>query len=397
MERLIQRFYEKYSQTGTDQIRNFINVIDWDNRMIGVRGARGVGKTTLLLQYIKTNFQPDNKILYASLDNFYFAENKLYNLAEEFVKKGGAVLVLDEVHRYKNWAVEVKNIYDDFSGLKIIFTGSSLLHLKQANADLSRRAVMYDMPGLSFREFLSFETGLKFPSYGLESILNDHIKIAVEMIGQFKPLNHFGNYLQYGYYPFYLENLNSFHQKLFETIQLVVEVDIPQFEMVQTSNIIYIKRLLQIIASSVPFKPNLSAISQRTGISLNTLKTYLRYLEKAGLISSLHFQARAINSLNKPEKLFLDNTNLMFSLSEQQFNIGNARETFFLNQLRTVATVNASKSADFYVNNKYSFEIGGQSKTRKQIKGLPNSFVVKDDIEVGYENVIPLWLFGFLY
>ncbi len=397
MEQLIQRFYEKYAQTDISNIRDFVNIVDWENRMIGIRGPRGVGKTTLLLQYIKKNFQPDNNVFYVSLDHFYFSETRLYDLAEEFRRKGGMLLVLDEVHRYKNWAIELKNIYDDFPDLKVIFTGSSLLHLQKANADLSRRAVMYDMPGLSFREYVLFEAGIKTPVYDLNFLLENHIKIAVRLISEIKPFNYFDNYLNYGYYPYFLENRKSFHQKLQETIQLVVEVDIPQFEMVQTSHIIYIKRLLQIIASSVPFKPNLSSISQRTGISLNTLKTYLRYLEQGGLISSLHLQAKAINSLNKPEKIFLDNTNLMYSLSGTRINTGSIRETFFLNQLKQVSTVNVSMSADFFVNNNYTFEIGGLSKTRKQIKGVPNSFIVKDNIEVGYENVIPIWLFGLLY
>ncbi len=397
MEKLVQRFYEKYAQTKTDNVRDFIHTVDWDNRMIGIKGRRGVGKTTLLMQYIKKNFLPDNKILYVSLDNFYFAENRIYDLADNFRKKGGEILVMDEVHRYKGWAIEMKNIYDDFAGLKLIFTGSSLLHLQHARADLSRRAVMYDMPGLSFREFVFFETGLRFPAFNLDSLLTDHIKIAVEMIGKFKPVHLFSNYLQYGYYPYYLENINSFHQKLLEAIHLVVEVDIPQFEMIQTSHIVYLKKLLQIIASSVPFKPNLSAVSQRTGISLNTLKTYLNYLEKAGIISFLHFKAKAMNSLNKPEKLYLDNTNIMYSLSEMNINTGSLRETFLLNQLKQVSTVYASEQADFYVNDKYTFEVGGESKTRKQIKDVSHSFMVKDNVEVGYENVIPLWLFGFLY
>jgi len=397
MEQLIQRFYEKYAQTNTNTIRDFINIVDWNNRMIGIKGARGVGKTTLLLQYIKKHYQPDNKVLYVSLDHFYFSDNRVYHLADEFQKRGGHLLVLDEVHRYKNWAIELKNIYDDFHDLKVIFTGSSLLHLQKSNADLSRRAVMYQMPGLSFREFVFFETGKQFPVYSLESVLNDHIKLTVDLIGKFKPLEYFSSYLQYGYYPFYLENPAAFHQKLIETIQLVVEVDIPQFEMIQTSHISYIKKLLQIIASSAPFKPNLNSISQRTGISLNTLKTYLMYLNKAGLISSLHTTAKGINSLNKPEKLFLDNTNMMFSLSGSLVNTGNARESFFLNQLKHVSKVNASKYADFLIDDTFTFEIGGANKKQKQIKGIKNSFIVKDNIEIGYENVIPLWIFGFLY
>lgn len=397
MEQLVQRFYEKYAQTKTDTIRDFVNVVDWKNRMIGIKGERGVGKTTLLLQYIKQNFQPDNKVLYVSLDHFYFSEIRIYQLADEFQKKGGKTLILDEVHRYLNWAQELKNIYDDFPDLNIIFTGSSLIHLQNANADLSRRAIMYEMPGLSFREFVLFETTKRFPVFTLEQIFNDHIQIAIDLKAQFKPLEYINAYIRHGYYPFYLENLNAFFYKLIETLQLVVEVDIPQFKNIQTSHIGYIKKLLQIIASSVPFKPNLNAISQRTGISLNTLKTYLMYLNKAGLIATIHTTAKGINSLNKPEKLYFGNTNMMYSLSSGKPEIGNIRETFIFSQLRPVAKVNASPQADFLINGKYTIEIGGVNKNKKQIKEIPDAFIVKDNIEIGYENVIPLWMFGFLY
>jgi len=397
MEVLTRRFYEKYAQINTKLVRDFINVVDWSNRFIGIKGSRGVGKTTLLLQYIKMNYSPDYKVLYTSLDYLYFTENHLYDLAETFYKKGGELLALDEVHRYPNWSIELKNIYDDFPNLKVVFTGSSLLQMSKAKADLSRRAVMYEMPGLSFREFLIFENVIKLPALTIQDIFKNHVQIAVDIIGQIKPLEYFSNYLNYGYYPFYLNNIKSFHQKLYETIQITLEIDIPQFESIQTSNIIYLRKLLQIISASVPFKPNLNTISQRTGISLNTMKQYMKYLDDANLISMLYFEEKGINSLNKPEKIYLQNTNLMNSLAPDNTEIGSIRETFFYSQTAAFLKVNAAYKGDFLVQNKYTVEIGGKSKTQDQIKGIKNAFIVKDDIEVGNDNIIPLWLFGFLY
>jgi predicted AAA+ superfamily ATPase len=350
-----------------------------------------------LLQYIKLNYKPDNKVLYTSLDSLYFTENHLYDLADTFYKKGGELLVLDEVHRYPDWSVELKNIYDDFPNLKVIFTGSSLLQISKANADLSRRAVMYEMPGLSFREFLIFENVINLPSLTIQEIFENHTQLAIDIISQIKPLAHFSNYLKYGYYPFYLENLKSFHQKLFEAIQVTLEIDIPQFESIQTSNIIYLRKLLQIISASVPFKPNMNTISQRTGISLNTMKQYLKYLADANLISLLYFEEKGINSLNKPEKVYLQNTNLMHSLAPDNTETGHIRETFFMSQVSVKSKVNAAYKADFLLENKYTVEIGGKSKTQHQIAGVENAFILKDNIEVGNDNIIPLWLFGFLY
>lgn len=397
MEALRQKFYEKYALTQTKTARNFINTIDWSNRFIGIKGSRGVGKTTLLLQYIKKNFKPDNTVLYISLDNFYFTENRLYEFADVFYKKGGKLLAIDEVHRYPEWAIELKNIYDDMPDLKVVFTGSSLLHLHKAKADLSRRVVMYEMPGLSFREFLSFENNTDFPIYSFDNIIQNHIEMAMDIMKNIKPLAYFDNYLNYGYYPFFLENKNSFHQKLNETLLTVLEVDIPQFEFIQTSNIIYLKKLLKIISRSVPFKPNMNALSERTGISLNTLKTYLKYLNDANLLSMLYHPNKGINSLNKPEKIYLENTNLIYNLADNVPNIGNIRETFFFNQIEKIHNTKATKYADFLIDDTFTFEIGGKSKQQKQIKDIENSYVVKDNIEIGSDNIIPLWLFGFLY
>ena len=397
MEKLFQKFYEKIARTQIQTVRDFSHEVDWSNRMIGIKGSRGVGKTTLILQHLKTNYEINEKILYVSLDDLYFAENKIYDLASKFYKQGGAVLALDEVHKYSNWAIELKNMYDDFPELKIIFTGSSLLHLMQAKADLSRRAVVYSMYGLSFREFLTFEKKIIQPSITLDYLLENHVAIAMNIIETIKPLEQFKNYLQYGYYPYYKENEDSFQQKLGETLLAVLEVDIPQYAGIQASNVQYLKKLLKIISLSVPFQPNMNALSSRTGISLNTMKNYLHFLYEAQVLYALYVQDNGINSLGKPEKIYLDNTNLMFNQADENANIGNLRETFFVNQLKNVYEIKASKHADFIIENKYTFEIGGVSKSKKQIANIENAFIVKDDIEVGYNNIIPLWLFGFLY
>lgn len=396
MENLYRQFFEKYAMVQTTQLRNFMHTIDWDNRFIGIKGGRGVGKTTLLLQYIRLNFKPDSRVLYISLDNLYFLENRLYDLVHDFYRKGGEFIALDEVHKYPNWAIEIKNIYDDMPQLKLAFTGSSLLHINQAKADLSRRVVMYSMPGLSFREYLQFETGMEFNACSLKDLVQNHIAISIALSQKIKPLKYFEAYLNTGYYPFYLENLKSYHQKLSEILLTVLDVDIPQHAQIQTANIAMLKKLLVIISKSVPFKPNMNALSQRTGISLNTMKIYLKLLNDAELIHSLYVENKGINSLGKPEKIYLNNSNLMYNLSPDA-NRGNIRETFFFNQLSYRNIVYASKTADFYVDDLYSFELGGKNKTAGQIKNLDNAFLVKDDIEIGVDRIIPLWLFGFLY
>ncbi|MCF8360215.1 MAG: AAA family ATPase [Prolixibacteraceae bacterium] len=397
MEALIQRFTEKYARTQVKTIRGFEKDIDWDNQLIGIKGARGIGKTTLLLQHLKLHYPLNNSILYTSLDHFYFIDNKLYDFAELFHQRGGKLLALDEVHRYPNWSVELKNIYDDFPDLKIIFTGSSLLEINKGKADLSRRAVIYNMSGLSFREFLEFETKINFPVISLNDLLADHRLIAADICSKIKPLSYFSDYLQFGYYPFYLENKKTFLSKLEQSIHLMLDIDIPQYEQIQISNIILLKKLLQIISGSVPFKPNYAAISKRSGISLNTMKSYVSYLSDAELLLLLYSKSKSLSNMGKPEKIYLQNTNLMYAMIGSRINIGNIRETFFYNQVCNKHDVMSSPLSDFLVDGIYTFEIGGKSKKKKQVLGIKNAFIVKDDIETGYDNVIPLWLFGFLY
>ena len=396
MQLIVSQFYKKYAQVQTTQVRDFMHIIDWDNRFIGIKGSRGVGKTTLLLQYIRLNFEPNKDVLYVSLDHLYFLENTVYDLVSDFYTKGGLFIAIDEVHKYPNWAIEIKNIYDDMPNLRLVFTGSSLLHIQQAKADLSRRVVVYTMPGLSFREFIQFETQIHLETYSLKEIVENHVAISMAIVQKVKPLHYFENYLDYGYYPFYIENKKSFHQKLSEVILTVLEVDIPQYASISASNSVLLKKLLAVISNSVPFKPNMNAVSERTGISLNTMKNYLKLLNDAQLLNLLYAEDKGINSLGKPEKIFLNNTNLMYNIGINA-DKGNTRETFFYNQLQYKHAVFASTTVDFKVEGAYEFEIGGKNKKKKQIKQLQNAFVVKDDIEIGSDLNIPLWLFGFLY
>jgi uncharacterized protein len=293
--------------------------------------------------------------------------------------------------------MELKNVYDDFPALKIVFTGSSLLQMQKGRADLSRRAVMYLMPGLSFREYIQYETGKKFPQISLGDLMKKHVEIAIDVSQKIRPLAYFGPYLQSGYYPFYLEDKTTFHQKLTEALHAVIEIDIPQYENVQISGIQSMKKLLFLISQSSPFKPNMNSISQRLGISVNTLKIYLQYFEQAGLISMLRVKENSLNSLAKPEKIYLHNTSLMYNLGGNTTDKGSLRETFFLSQVSSKHNVYASETADFLVDGKYTFEVGGKNKDKKQIKNKAQSFLVKDDIEIGSDNTIPLWMFGLLY
>ena len=397
-EELFRKYIEKIQRIDTNFVRSFIHDINWNSRLIGIKGARGVGKTTLLLQYMKLNYNDNwQESLYVSLDSFSFRGKTLIGLADEFVLNGGKYLFLDEVHKYDNWAQELKNIYDDHAELKVVFTGSSLLEILNSRADLSRRAIVYHMQGLSFREYLEMETSQKFDTFTLEDILTNHIKIANLINSKIKPFRYFEAYLKYGYYPFYKEDKDLYEQRLEEVITMMLEIELPLLRGVDIGLVSKIKQVLAIISESVPFTPNVTNLSQKMNVHRATLMTYLHYLEEVGLTTNLQKEAKGSVKLQKPAKIYLENTNLMFVLSPSNANIGNARETFFANQVGYKNKLSYHEKTDFLVNNVYAFEIGGKDKTNKQIVGIENSFIVADGIEYGYQNKIPLWLFGFLY
>lgn len=398
MDDLFEKYQKKIQNTSTVFVRSFMDDVNWDARLIGIKGARGVGKTTLLLQYMKLHFSNEmEKSLYVSLDSVAFTNRNLVDLADQFVKKGGRYLFLDEVHKYANWAQELKNIYDDYPELKVVFTGSSLLEILNARADLSRRAIVYSMQGLSFREYLSLETGRPFERLSLEQLLENHLSVARLINAEIRPFQYFENYLQHGYYPFYKEQPENYAQRLEEIVNMMLEIELPLLRGVDLGYIHKVKQLLAIISESVPFIPNVSNLSAKMGINRATLMNYLHYLAETGLTINLHKEAKGNSLLQKPSKIYLENTNLMYILSPSHVNSGTARETFFANQLGNKHRLSYHETADFFVDATYSFEIGGKDKSGKQIQHLENAFIVSDDIEYGYQNKIPLWLFGFLY
>jgi predicted AAA+ superfamily ATPase len=399
MEALFEKFYKRLHAVNIEFTRQIMQEIEWDEaRLIGIKGARGVGKTTLLLQYIKLHLPyQDGQTLYVSLDNLYFNQHNLYNLAEQFEQHGGKYLFIDEVHYYQNWSQELKNIYDDFPTLRVVFTGSSMLEILNARADLSRRAIIYSMRGLSFREYLSLQKVETFLHHKLEDLVENHIDIAQDVNSKIKPLQWFPRYLSSGYYPYFTESESLYAQKVEEVVRMMLEIELPILRGLENLYIGKIKQLLLAIAESAPFSPNVSKLAERIGINRNTLINYLNNLNEVGLTSHLFYQNQGITRLQKPEKIYLENTNLMYALNPSNSNIGIVRETFFMNQLSQIHQISLPNRGDFLIDNQYTFEIGGKSKGKKQIQSVEMSYIAKDDIEIGSGINIPLWLFGFLY
>ncbi len=389
MNAIYQKYQTLLEHTEIHFKRYLYDAISWDTRMLGIVGARGVGKTTMILQYIKEELDIKTA-LYVSADDLYFSQHTLFDLAQAFYINAGKHLFIDEIHKYKNWSQELKNIYDAFPSLKVVFTGSSILDILKGSADLSRRAVVYKMRGLSFREYLNFFHNHQISAFSLSEIINNEVKLPdIE-----HPLPLFKSYLQNGYYPFGQEN--EFAIRLEQVLMQTLEGDIPQYANLNVGTSRKLKRLLVIIAESVPFKPNFSKIAEILGVSRNSLDDYFSYMEQAGLILQLRNASNGIRGLGKADKVYLENTNLIVNLGADRLNVGNVRETFFFNQMRVKNEVLSSKVADFRIQD-YTFEIGGKNKQQKQIKQTNNAFLVKDDIEYGYLNVVPLWAFGLNY
>jgi predicted AAA+ superfamily ATPase len=377
--------------------RDLLDEIDWGDRLIGLIGARGVGKTTCLLQHL-TETEPEGQSgLYVSMDNLANPYPTIFTLAETFVQRGGRLLIIDEIHKYRGWAVELKNIYDLFPGLKVIISGSSILRIMDEGVDLSRRVVFYDLNGLSFREFINIKTGFELPSLPLPEMLENHILFAREVLGQVKPFAFFGDYLRFGYYPYFLQSENSYFLKLQATINYILEQEIPSLFNLDHKSSRKIGRALRLIAGTMPYQPNISKLAEAVELNRNTLLQYLSFLEKAGVLSNLYAAGSFYGKLTKPGKILLHHPNLLYALSLDQPDPGNVRECFIVHQLQAIFKVELAAKGDFVVNEKYIFEVGGKGKSRSQIAGLPNGYVIADQIEFGFENKIPLWLFGFLY
>ena len=377
METLFRSFRTQLEHTSTEVVRFLHDQIAWDSRLVAILGARGVGKTTLLLQHIKLYDRED--------------ESRLFDMAYQFYNLGGKKLYIDEIHKYKDWSREVKNIYDQIPGLQVIYTGSSILDLEKGGADLSRRKVEYRLPGLSFREYLNISQGWQLPSYSLEEILAGKVEFPYK---EARPLKLFNDYLSTGYYPFFQDT--EYLLRLRSVINQMVESDIPIFADMTVASAVKLKKLLYVLAQSVPFKPNYTKLARDLDISRNVLPDYMSYLEKAGLVNLLREKAQGLKLLEKVEKIYLNNTNLAYALSEQVPDIGSVRETVFLSWMRVVCFVTSSAISDFEIDGR-TFEIGGKNKTRQQIKQAADGYVVKDDIEYAFRNMIPLWMFGFIY
>lgn len=376
-------------QTPTEFRRYAYNDINWNSRMIGIVGARGVGKSTLVKQYLLAN-RDKGKFLYVSADQMYFTSHTLADLARELSLDGYTHLIIDEIHKYQGWSRELKNIYDTYIGLTVIFTGSSILDILHGEADLSRRAVVYTMYGLSFREYLKLFHGIDAGVFSLEEILNHKVEIP----NLTHPRPYYELYLREGYYPFAVEG--SFPLKMQQVISQTIESDISQFADLKAATARKLKRLIGVIAESAPFKPNLSSLATVVGVSKNNIADYLVYMERAGLIGQLRDATGGIRGIGKVEKVYIDNPSLMTVLSDGTPNIGNLRETFFYSQTRVRNGVVSSKDSDFAIG-LYTFEVGGKKKGHRQIENIENGYLVKDDIEFGFENVIPLWHFGLNY
>ena len=390
MELLKQLSDSAIKSTDTRFLRYMYHLIPWENRMTAIVGPRGVGKTTLLLQYIKLHLSTKDA-LYVSAESIYFANHMLFDTAMRFSQYGGRHLFIDEVHKYKGWATELKMIYDNLPSLQVVFTGSSVLDIYKGTADLSRRVLVYQMQGLSFREFLNMRFGTDVPAYSLQQIV-DHEVVLPQQIEH--PLALFDEYIHHGYYPFF--NDYGYEMRLGQIVSMTLETDIPQYANYSIAVSTKLKELMQVIADSVPFKPNMSTIATAVKVDRNKLPDYFDLMGRAGLISLLREPTKGVRVLGKVEKVYLDNTNLAFALTTSEPDKGNLRETFFFNQMRVNHSVFNSPVSDFLIDGR-TFEIGGRNKGQKQIAEAEDGYVVKDGIETGFGNVVPLWCFGMNY
>ena len=388
---LTNYMYEQLDLVDLSFKRYMYNKLPWKERLVGLTGPRGVGKSTIIMQHIKEMSEEDQKkTLYVSADHSYFTVHTLIELASQFVREGGEWLFIDEVHKYNGWSKELKQIYDSHPALHTFFTGSSVLDILEGEADLSRRSLLFNMQGLSFREYLELFHNIKTPVRTLEDVLNGRARIE----GLQHPIPFFNHYLREGYFPFAKEGYVL--QRLQQVVRLTMEVDIPQYANMSPATGKKLRRMLTIIAGNVPYKPEATALANEIKVSRNDISTFLLYMEKAGMIGQLRDETGGMRGLGKVEKVFLDNTNFIYALANDNANIGNIRETFFYNQTRLNLDVTSSKVSDFSIG-KYTFEVGGAKKNHRQVKDVDNAFVVRDDIEYASGDIIPLWTFGLMY
>ncbi len=399
MDTLFDKQNAMLRATSMEIVRNFMHSVNWKAPMLCIRGSRGVGKSTLLRQYIKLNFEEGSEeALYCSMDWVYFSQHGMLEVAEKFYKRGGKLLVFDEAHKYENWSREVKEIAETYPTMQLIISGSSLLKLLDGDADLSRRCRGYDMPGLSFREFLHFYKGIKLPAYTLEKLLEAPKRIAAEVNNACRPLQYFHEYLKMGYYPFYLTNPIDYYPLIEQTVNYVVDVELPQQRNVSPANCRKVKALLNVLSSQVPFDVDISKLATAIGLQRSTVLEYMNHMNDAKLINLLYSDISSVKKMQKPDKVYLENPNLLYALATSSVQIGTVRECFAVNQLGYNHTVEYGKvQGDFKVDGKWIFEVGGEKKTFAQIADLPNSYILADDIETPRGNKLPLWMIGLMY
>lgn len=399
MEALFVKHDRLIANTSTEIVRDMMNKVNWSSRLLSIQGAKGVGKSTLLKQFVKLNYKSgDRKVLYCSADTIDMSRKTLVDLADQFVMNGGERLIIDEIHKYERWSREIKEIYDLYPELKVIISGSSLLSLLTGDADLSRRCVKYTMSGLSLRESLKFYENIDFPIYKLEDILSNPFELWEKVSSKCKPVEQFKKYLKFGYYPFFLEGHEDYYTKLEQIVNYVVEVELPMICKVDIAYIRKIKALICVISESVPYELNANKLATAIEIGRDTVVSYLKNLGDANLLNLLYSEKKSIGKLTKPDKVYLENTNLLYALCPSSVQIGTARETFAITHLSKNHNVEYGKDkGDFKVDSKYHFEIGGRDKGFEQVADLPNSYVFADDIESPVGAKLPLWMLGFLY
>ena len=398
IEEIIRVFNRRLTATPTEFHRYLFYEIDWEDKLIGMKGPRGCGKTTLLLQHIKQSFhgQELEKVLYVSLDNIWFADNKILDLVDFHYNHGGTHIFIDEIHYEPKWQTMLKNMSDNYPGMYIVYTGSSMLEIDAHEGDLSRRQVMYEMRGMSFREYLEYEGVVKHERLTLEQLMDNHVEIAMDICSRTNVLGCFNKYLREGYYPFYKAVRQGFDSRLLATVNQVIESDYPQIDDVTVATIRKTKKMLMVLSECVPQLPNMSQLYRELETDRNNGLKMLRALERGGLLLLLGSKAKSINQLSRPDKIYINNPTLMYALSPRA-DIGSVRETFFMNQLSQSHELSYPKAGDFLVDGRYLFEVGGKGKTFSQIKDIPDSYLAVDDTEIGRGARIPLWLFGMLY
>lgn len=393
---LITRNHQRLQTINLDFVRYLYQRINWDVRIIGIKGPRGVGKTTLLLQRIKMIHKNPDDAIYASLDDLWFSTHTLENFVEYFYSRGIRYFYLDEVHKYPLWSRAVKTLYDVYADIRIVYTGSALLAIDHSVGDLSRRQSLYTMWGMSFREYLEYEGIIKLEPVSLPQLLADHVTLAMQLNSCGPVLKYFEDYLRHGYYPFYKESLLEFSSRLAEVIRVVIEIDIPENEEISLPTIAKLKTLMMIIAETAPLEPNISKLSEKLDCSRELCLKMLYMLDKAALVQLMFSHPKTYKQMRGPEKILGGDTNILYALTAVT-NVGTLRETFFVNQMRAIGEVVMAKRGDYIVDGRYTFEVGGSGKKFDQIADVPESYLAVDNISTGYGARIPLYMFGLLY